>query len=182
MRDLVLTMGCSIDLVVSGGPEEDIGGGGQEHPDFIARKLTWLSEAGTLGMGRGLYEEMADFWQSADGDYAHWMNQKPKVVFSQTMQRADWPTTAIASGDLAEEVARLKAEPGGDILVFGGYRLAQALTRARLVDEYRLQIRPVALGSGQPVFRDLERGQRLDLVDCTPYPDGSIISIYRKPS
>ena len=57
MRDLVLTMGCSIDLVVSGGPEEDIGGGGQEHPDFVERKLTWLSEAGVLGMGRGLYEE-----------------------------------------------------------------------------------------------------------------------------
>jgi dihydrofolate reductase len=182
MRDLVLTMGCSIDLMVSGGPEEDIGGGGREHPDFVERKLGWLSDAGVLGMGRGLYEEMSDFWQSAEGDYARWMNEKPKVVFSRTLERADWPTTSVADGDLADEVARLKAEPGGDILVFGGYTLAQALTRARLVDEFRLQIRPVALGSGEPMFRDLERGQRLDLVDCTPYPDGSIISIYRKPA
>jgi dihydrofolate reductase len=182
MRDLVLTMGCSIDLMVSGGPEEDIGGGGREHPDVVERKLGWLSSAGLLGMGRGSYEEMADFWQAADGDYARWMNQKPKVVFSRTLERADWPTTEIAGGDLAEEVARLKGEPGGDILVFGGYTLAQALTSARLVDEFRLQIRPVALGSGEPMFGSLERGQRLDLVDCTSYDDGSMISIYRKPA
>ena len=180
MRDLVLTMGCSIDLKVSGGPEEDIGAGGGEHPDVVARKLTWLSEAGSLGMGRGLYDEMSDFWQGADGEYARWMNEKPKVVFSRTLARADWPTTTVLSGDLAEEVARLKSEPGGDILVFGGYTLAQALTRARLVDEFRLQIRPVALGGGEPMFRDLPRGQRLDLVDCTPYPDGMVVAVYRK--
>jgi riboflavin biosynthesis pyrimidine reductase len=65
--------------------------------------------------------------------------------------------------------------------VYGGYTLAQALSRQALVDEYRLVTRPVALGSGEPMFKDLPTGRRLELVECTPYPDGTVITIYRKP-
>ena len=180
MRRLALQMGISIDGYVSGGPEQDIGGGEPEHPDVVARKLAWVSGAGAHAMGRVTYEEMAGFWPTATGEYAEPMNAIPKVVFSRSLTRADWPTTTIAGGDLADEVARLKDQPGDEIIVYGGYTLAQALTRADLVDEYRLVIRPVALGSGEPMFRDLPVERRLELVEATPYPDGTIISVYRR--
>ncbi len=180
MRVLALQMGISIDGYVSGGPGNDIGAGGPEHPDVVARKLAWVAGAGAHAMGRVTYEEMSGFWPTATGEYAAPMNEIPKIVFSRTPVRADWPTTTVVSGDLAEEVARLKDEPGGEIIVYGGFTLAQALTRADLVDEYRLVIRPAALGSGEPMFKDLATERRLGLVEATPYPDGTIISIYRR--
>jgi dihydrofolate reductase len=181
MRRLVLQMGISIDGYVSGGPQEDIGRGEPERADVIAKKLAWVTQAGAHAMGRVTYEGMAGFWPTATGDYAKPMNEIPKVVFSTTLTRADWPTTTIVSGDLAAEVAKLKDQPGGDVIVYGGYTLAQALTRAGLVDEYRLVTRPVALGSGEPMFRDLPAERRLELIESTPYPDGTIISVYRQP-
>jgi dihydrofolate reductase len=182
MRNLVLQMGISIDGYVSGGPEEDIGGGGPVHPDVAARTMAWITRAGLHAMGRVTYEEMSSFWPTSTDQYAKPMNEIPKVVFSKTLTHADWPTTTIASGDLEDEVAKLKAEPGGDIIAYGGYSLAQALTRANLVDEYRLVTRPVALGSGEPMFKGLPVGRRLELADVTPYPDGIVISVYRRPS
>ena len=182
MRKLVLQMGISIDGYVSGGPEQDIGGGEAEHPDVVARKLAWITRAGLHAMGRVTYEEMSGFWPTSTAEYANPMNEIPKIVFSKTLTQADWPTTTIASGDLEEEIAKLKEEPGGEIIVYGGYTFAQALTRANLVDEYRLVTRPVALGSGQPMFKDLPVGRRLQLAEVTPYPDGTVISIYRRPS
>lgn len=181
MRHLVLQMGISLDGYVSGGPDDDIGAGGPQHPAVVERMLGWLSEVGVHAMGRVTYEEMAGYWPTSTDAYAAPMNERPKVVFSRTLTRADWPTTTIASGDLADEVARLKAQPGGDIVAYGGYTFAQALTRQRLVDEYRLVIRPVALGSGEPMFKDLPTALRLDLVESTPYPDGTIITVYRQP-
>ena len=182
MRNVVLQMGISIDGYVSGGPEDDIGGGEPEHSDVVARKLAWVRQAGLHAMGRVTYEQMSGLWPTSTGEYAEPMNEIPKVVFSRTLTHADWPTTTIASGDLEAEVSKLKAERGGEIIVYGGYTLAQALTRANLVDEYRLVTRPVALGSGEPMFKDLPVGRRLDLVDVDAYPDGTVISIYRRPS
>jgi dihydrofolate reductase len=182
MRNLVLQMGRSIDGYVSGGPEEDIGGGGPQHPDVVARTMEWITHAGAHAMGRVTYQEMSGFWPTSTDEYAGPMNEIPKVVFSRSLTRADWATTTIARGDLATEVAKLKDEPGGDVIVYGGYTLAQALTRADLIDEYRLVTRPVALGSGEPMFKDLSVGRRLELVEATPYPDGTVITVYRRPS
>jgi dihydrofolate reductase len=182
MRKLVLQMGRSIDGFVSGGPEEDIGGGGPQHPDVVDRIMGWITAAGAHAMGRATYEEMSGFWPTSTDRIAKPMNEIPKVVFSRSLTRADWATTTIASGDLAEEVARLKEQPGGDVIVYGGFTLAQALTRANLVDEYRLVTRPLALGSGEPMFKDLPRGLALELVEATAYPDGIVITVYRKPS
>jgi dihydrofolate reductase len=182
MRNVVLQMGISIDGYVSGGPGEDIGGGAAEHPDVVTRKMAWITGAGLHAMGRVTYQEMSSFWPTSTDEFAKPMNEIPKVVFSKTLTRADWPTTTIAGGDLEEEIARLKAEPGGEIIVYGGYTLAQALTRANLIDEYRLVVRPVALGSGEPMFKDLPTGRRLQPAEVTRYPDGTVIAIYHRPS
>lgn len=107
------------------------------------------------------------------------MNSVPKVVFSRTLPAADWAGSRIARGDLTEEIAALKSEPGGDIMAHGGASFVQALSRLGLIDEYRLIILPVALGNGLPLFQDLPRPLRLDLADAKRFPDGTVIHVYR---
>ena len=181
MAKLVLQMGVSLDgLVARPGP---LGAGGwgtpPEDPALKARKLDWIRAAGGHLMGRVTYEEMASFWPTADDEYAAPMNALPKVVFSRTLDQADWAGTTIARGDLAEEVAALKREPGNDLIAWGGAALAQSLSRHRLIDEYRLVVQPVALGDGLPLFAGLTAPFVLDLVEARPYADGAVLHIYR---
>lgn len=121
-----------------------------EHAAF---ELEVLEAAGTHVMGRGAYEAMADHWMQSDEPFAPPMNDKPKVVFSSTLTNPAWPGTTVASGDLAGEIARLKAADAGPLLCHGGSRLAGALARLGLVDEYLLFQHPRALGAGLPLFR-----------------------------
>ena len=106
------------------------------------------------------------------------MNEIPKVVFSRTLERADWPESQIARGDLAEEVAQLKAQPGKDLVAWGGAAFAQALARADLVDEYRFIVHPVAIGRGLRVFDDLSHPLIMELVDERTFPSASV-RVYR---
>jgi dihydrofolate reductase len=107
------------------------------------------------------------------------MNAIPKVVFSRTLERAEWPQSRIARGDLAEEIAALKREPGKDMLAWGGAAFAQSLSRLRLVDEYRLILQPVALGEGLPLFKGLSAPFRLDLIEAQTYSTGAALHVYR---
>jgi len=179
MRKLVLQMGVSVDGYVAGGPKGTDDPGEPEHPEVKAWKLARLREVGTHIMGRVTYEEMAAYWPTSTDAYAAPMNDVPKVVFSKSLTAANWPTSRIASGNLAEEIGRLKAEPGGDIMAFGGASFAQALSRERLIDQYHLVIRPAALGSGQPMFKDLTTPLQLELAETNNFPDGTIITVYR---
>ena len=128
------------------------------------------------------YEEMAAFWPTSDSEYARPMNEIPKVVFSKTLQQADWAETRIARGDLGEEIGSLKREPGNDLIAYGGATLDQALSRLGLVDEYRLMIQPAALGAGLPLFKDLSAPLQLELVEASTYPTGLAIHVYRPRS
>jgi dihydrofolate reductase len=130
-------------------------------------------------MGRNTYEEMAEFWPTSDDAYAAPMNEIPKVVFSKTLERADWPDSRIARGDLADEITELKGEPGKDMLAWGGAAFAQSLSSLALVDEYRLILQPVALGEGLPLFKDLTAPLRLELVDAQTYDTGAALHVYR---
>ena len=139
-----------------------------------------LRRAGTHIMGRVTYEAMAAHWPTSTEPVAPVMNDIPKVVFSKTLSAVDWPESRIASGDTAEEIARLKAEPGGDIVAHGGVRFVQSLARLDVVDEYRLYVYPVALGSGSPLFAG-ERLQPLRLVTSTAFPSGALELVYESP-
>jgi dihydrofolate reductase len=181
MSRLVLQMGVSLDGMVARPGRFGAGGWGTppEDPALRERKLGWLREAGRHLMGRVTYEEMAGFWPFSDDEYAAPMNDVPKVVFSRTLTRADWAETTIAGDDLAEDIAALKREPGKDLIAWGGAAFAQALSRLRLVDEYRLVVQPVALGGGLPLFAGLTAPFVLDLVEAQSYADGSVLHIYR---
>jgi dihydrofolate reductase len=139
MRTLILSMGVSLDGLVARPGRYGAGGWGlpREDPALKERKLGWLRDTGLHLMGRKTYEEMAEFWPTSDDAYAAPMNDIPKVAFSGTLEHAEWPDSRIARGDLAEEIAQLKREPGKDMIAWGGAAFAQSLTRLGLVDEYR---------------------------------------------
>jgi len=181
VRKLVLMMGVSLDGLVARSGTFGAGDWGvpPEDPALTARKLDWLHDAGLHLMGRVTYEEMAGFWPTADHQYAAPMNDIPKVVFSKTLTKADWPQSTIASGDLAEEINALKREPGKDLIAWGGAAFAQSLSRLRLVDEYRLVLQPVALGDGLPLFAGLTAPFVLGLVEARAYADGAVLHVYR---
>jgi dihydrofolate reductase len=181
MRKLVLQMGVSLDGLVARPGKFGAGGWGTppEDPALKARKLDWIRAAGAHLMGRATYEEMAGFWPFSDDEYTAPMNDIPKVVFTRTLTKADWPQSTIASGDLADEITALKSRPGKDMIAWGGAAFAQSLSRLRLVDEYRLVVQPVALGDGLPLFAGLTAPFVLDLVEAQAYADGAVLHIYR---
>jgi dihydrofolate reductase len=180
MRKLVLSMGVSLDGLVARPAPYGAGGWGlpPEDPALKERKLGWMKDVGVHLMGRHTYEEMASFWPISDDAYAAPMNEIPKVVFSRTLEHADWRDSRIARGDLAEEITALKREPGKDMLAWGGAEFAQSLSRLGLVDEYRLVLQPVALGQGLPLFKDLAVPVRLDLIEAQIYATGAALHVY----
>ena len=183
MRRLILQTSLSVDGYVAaldGSHPWSEGGDGDEDVKRWILDSVWA--AGAHLMGRVTYEEMASVWPTSDSDFAVPMNEIPKVVFSKTLERAEWPETRIADGDLQEEIEQLKREPGGDLIAYGGARLDQALSRLGLIDEYRLMIQPAALGAGLPLFKDLPAPLHLDLVDAKTYPSGLAIHIFRPRS
>jgi dihydrofolate reductase len=182
MRTVVLQMGVSLDGFVAGADGNNDWGLPPECPDVTAWKLGSLSQAGTHIMGRVTYQEMAAHWPTATDLYAQEMNSTPKTVFSRTLPSADWAGSSIARGDLTEEIDSLRRQPGGDIMAHGGAAFVQALSQRRLIGEYRLVIRPVALGSGLPLFKDLTAPLLLTLRSATAYPDGTSIQVYRPAS
>jgi dihydrofolate reductase len=146
-----------------------------EQEDYFVRRLR---QAGTHIMGRSTYQEMAKFWPASSQPIAAPMNDIPKVVFSRTLETADWPQTRIARGDTAEEIARLKQEPGGEIVAHGGTQFLRSLIRLGLVDEYRLWVLPVAVGEGVPLFTGLAHPLSLRLIASTAFPSGILELAY----
>ena len=131
--------------------------------------------------GRRLYELMADFWPTADRDpslpeyeaeYSAIWREKPKVVFSRTLERVDW-NSRLVSGDAAVEVARLKAE-GEGVMSVGGAELGSSLLAAGLVDEVRAYVVPVVLGDGKPMFAPMDATVPLRLIDTFTFGSGVV--------
>jgi dihydrofolate reductase len=182
VRKLVLQMGISVDGIVAterGPIVEDSDDIPPEDPNLTERKLAWVWDAGAHLMGRVTYEQMASHWPSSPHAYAAPMNEIPKVVFSKTLQRADWAESRIARGDIADEIATLKSEPGKDLIAYGGASFAQSLVRNDLVDEYRLTTLPVVVGGGFSMFTELPAPRRLELVDAQKYGD-TVLRVYRR--
>jgi dihydrofolate reductase len=137
---------------------------------------TFASEA--LLLGRVTYEGFAAAWPSVENEFADKFNSMPKYVVSSTLQTAEWNNSTVLSGDVVEEVSKLKQEHDGDIVVHGSARLVQALMEHDLVDELRLMVFPVVLGSGKRLFGDTSDKKRLRLTDSKTVGDGVAILVY----
>jgi dihydrofolate reductase len=179
MRRLVLQMQMSVDGFVAT-PDRDVS---WIFDSFDDSAVSWivasLQHTGLHVMGGKTYRDMAAHWPTSTEPFAPLMNAIPKLVFSRSLERADWPETEIARGDLAAEIARRKKEPGGDMLAHGGVSFARSLIRLGLVDEYRLVVHPAMLGRGLSIFSDLPARRDLTLVESRSFPKGSVVQIYR---
>jgi class 3 adenylate cyclase/dihydrofolate reductase len=136
-------------------------------------------------LGRRTWQIWAAFWPTASGgdpELTERMNSIPKYVVSNTLKRADWNNSTIIAGDVAAQVAKLKAQPGGDLLVYGSADLVDELLRHDLVDEYRLLVFPVILGSGKRLFRDRIDTHHLRLVDSRTFSSGVVLLTYARES
>jgi dihydrofolate reductase len=131
-----------------------------------------------LLLGRKTYEGFADAWPSRDGEFADKFNNMPKYVVSSTLHDPEWNNSTVLAGDLAEEVAKLKDAHDGDVVVHGSAQLAQSLLDEDLVDELRLMVFPVVLGSAKRLFGETSDKKTLKLTDSKTVGDGVAILIY----
>jgi len=188
MGKLVVTEFISLDGVMEdpGGAEEYEHGGwsfkfsrGEEGDKF---KTDELMAADAQLLGRVTYQGFAKAWPSMAGNpFADKMNAMPKYVVSSTLteEQADWNNSTVIGDDVAAEVARVKEQVAGDVLVAGSARLVRSLAEHDLVDEYRLMVFPIVLGTGKRLFGEGTPHTVLRLLDSTPVgPDGVYVLTY----
>jgi dihydrofolate reductase len=182
---IVVTEFVSLDGVVEapGGGESFKHGGwsfefnrGDEGDKF---KLDETLSSEAVLLGRVTYEGFAAAWPSRDGEFADKLNTMPKYVVSSTLDDPEWNNTTVLKGDVAEEVAKLKREQDGDVVVHGSPRLVQTLLEHDLVDELRLMVFPVVLGSGKRLFGETTDKKPLRLADSKVVGDGVTILVYQ---
>jgi len=150
-------------------------------PEGDRFKLDEVLESGALLLGRVTYQGFAEAWPSRtdDAGFADKMNSMPKFVVSTTLDEAEWNNSTLIKENVAEEVSKLKQQPGGDILIAGSRQLVHALMQDDLIDEYRLMVFPVVLGSGKRLFADGSEARVLQLVETKPVgPSGVLILTY----
>jgi dihydrofolate reductase len=162
MRNVIFSMMISLDGYFEGPGE------GWEKIDWHRADDQWeqysvelLSQIDTLLFGRKTYVGFAEFWPTQQGDVARLLNNIDKVVVSTTLTEATWNATRLVRDHVSEEIARLKAQPGKDIAIFGSAELAATLMQHDLIDEYRIAVNPVVLGGGTALFQ--KRAERLNL-------------------
>ena len=208
MRELVLKMSLSVDGFV-GSPDGGIKWVFSNDPEAIAWTVSTVWNASLHIMGSRTFHDMAAYWPTSTEVFAAPMNQIPKAVFSRqgggvlgaanptaalrdaranagTGQPAplqpgaeSWAQAYVASGELAEEIAKLKAAEGKPIVAHGGAGFARSLIARGLVDQYALLVHPVALGKGLAVFSGLDGPRSLRLVSSRAFPGGAVAQIYR---
>ncbi len=185
MGRIVVTEFVSLDGVMEdpGGAETFRHGGWSfeidrgDEGDRFKLEETLSSEA--LLLGRVTYEGFAAAWPSREGEFADKFNAMPKYVVSSTLGEPEWNNSTVLEGDVADEVAKLRDEHDGDIVVHGSARLVQTLLEHDLVDELRLMVFPVVLGSGKRLLGETSDKKRLRLVDSKVVGDGVAILVYR---
>jgi dihydrofolate reductase len=153
-----------------------------DDPARLAEASEFFANADMQIMGRVLYQGAAEYFPTAtDHPYADVINASRKVVFSRTLKSADWANTTIASGDLAEEVDKLRRGGDGYIIVSGGISFWQSLARLDLIDEYRVTVFPyLAADEGSRLFDDAGKSRRLELVSSTVFDNGTIGLHFRR--
>lgn len=146
-------------------------------------KFDELATADALLLGRVTYEGFAAAWpqmEEPSGEYGAMMNGYPKYVVSTTLREPlEWNNSILIKGDLAEEVSKLKRQPGQDILIFGSAELANALMEHDLIDEYRLMVHPVVVGSGKRLFEGGREPKGLKLVQTETFDSGVVVLTYQ---
>jgi dihydrofolate reductase len=134
--------------------------------------------------GRVTYQMMASYWPTPtaindDPIVAHMMNNTPKIVFSRTLEKAEWNNTRLIRDHVAEEIIQLKQQPGKDLILFGSANLMATLVQQDLIDEHRIMVNPVVLGSGTPLFQGVHSSLKLKLANTRVFRNGNVLLTYQ---
>lgn len=183
MRTLKLQMQTSVDGFVAG-PNSEMDWMTWDWDDELKNHIATFTEPiDCILLGRKMAKGFIDAWETRAADpqaaewFAHKMNDLPKIVFSKTLQQIDWKNATLATGDLAEEIGRLKNQPGGDIVVYGGAGFVSSLIRENLIDDLHLFVNPAAIGQGLAIFKDRTK---LKLAGARPFECGIVELHYVK--
>lgn len=186
MRKIIASEFVSLDGVVEdpGGAEKSKHGGwtwGYWNDEIGKFKLDEILATGAMLLGRVTYQGFAAAWPSMKDEqgFADRMNNLPKHVVSKTLERFDWNNSTQIKGNLTEEASKLKQQPGKDILIFGSGELVRELMQHDLIDEYRLLVYPVVLGSGKRLFGG-EVNKAFKLVEAKPFSSGVVLLRYQR--
>jgi class 3 adenylate cyclase/dihydrofolate reductase len=148
--------------------------------DMEKYSIDQLFEIDAFLLGRVTYEIWAAFWPSAPkSDLADRINALPKYVVSRTLKAVLWNNSSLITGDATAEISRLKQDPGGDILISGSADLVSSLMKDDLIDEFRLMVHPIVLGSGKRLFRDESETAHLRLIDSRTFASGVVLLRYQ---
>jgi len=187
MGRIVVTEFISVDGVMEGpGGDNDFARGawsfefdrGEEGDKF---KMDEVLDADALLLGRRTFEGFAAAWPEREGDFADKFNEMPKYVVSSTLEDPDWNNSTVLEGDVVEQVSKLKQEIDGDLYVHGSAQLVQTLVENGLVDELRLMIFPVVLGTGKRLFDETTDKHTLKLKESnTVGGDGVAVMVYER--
>jgi dihydrofolate reductase len=181
---IVVTEYVSVDGVIEApGGDEDYKHVGwafefNRGPEGEKFKLDETLPAEALLLGRVTYEGFAKAWPSMEGEFADKFNSMPKYVVSSTLENPEWNNTTVLEGDPVEEVSRLRQSSDGDVVVHGSAQLVQTLLEHDLVDELRLMVYPVVLGTGKRLFGETSDKKRLRLTESKTVGDGITTFVY----
>jgi dihydrofolate reductase len=143
-----------------------------------------MAAADTMLLGRRTYEEFAGYWadKGSDVEFAGVVNNTPKLVASTTLKTVEWQNSALIKGDVAEALRRLRQEPGRDISITGSATLVRSLLRDNVLDELRLLVHPIVVGSGKRLFEETSERVPLKLVDSRTFSTGVLYLTYQPAS
>ena len=152
--------------------------------EFSHYAIDLLNSVDTILFGRLTYQMMAEYWQSGkaaadDPVIAERMNTLPKMVFSTTLENTDWSNTRLVRNNVAGELMKMKEQPGRNMVIFGSSNLAVSLTKLGLIDEYRIVVNPIVLGSGKALLQGLQGRLTLKLVTSRTFASGNVLLCYR---
>ena len=183
MRNLYVFNMITVDGFFDGAQKWDLGWHNVD-AEFNDFAIAQLDATGMLLFGRVTYTGMAGYWASPDAikddaEVANRMNAIPKVVFSRTLEKADWNNTRLIKTNLPEEILKIKQAPGKDIALFGSANLMATLVQHNLVDEYRLMLNPLVLGKGAPLFAGMRGPLKLKLLQARPFKSSNVLLTYQ---
>ncbi len=181
MRKLFLFMMVSVDGFFEG-PNGDLSWHNVDE-EFNEFAIDQLNHMDTLLFGRVTYEMMAGYWPTEgarkdDPEVAGRMNATAKLVFSKTLSKPQWENTKLIKNDFAAEVRKLKQEPGKDMIIFGSSELGVTFLREHLLDELRIMINPIILGSGHALFQGIDDKLKLNLLKTRAFRSGNVLLVY----
>lgn len=182
MRKVIMFNMMTLDGIFEG-PNADISWH-QVDDEFNEFAVEQLKTVDMILFGRVTYEGMASYWTTPnaiedDPIVAGNMNSFPKIVFSRTLNKAEWNNTRLIKENISGEVQKLKQQPGKDMIIFGSANLVASFAKLGLIDEYRIIVNPVILGEGMPLFKSADEQLKLHLLKSRAFANGNVLLYYQ---